>query len=124
MEMHDYYKAIVDVEPSAIVICDTDHTILYMNPAARERYKNRGGDSLLGRSLKNCHNAASNMIMDRIMDWFRASKDNNIMYAYYSECENKDVYVMALRNSAGELIGYYEKHKYLSREKGEPYAGL
>ena len=30
--------------------------------------------------------------------------------------ENKDVYMVALRDDDGTLIGYYEKHEYRNRE--------
>ena len=118
------FKSIVDTDPSAIVICDTDHVIRYMNPAAYERYKNRGGAGLLGSSLLNCHNAHSNEMIEKVMDWFRRSPENNSMYLYYRENENKDVYMIALRDADGELIGYYEKHKYLTRDIQKPYEGL
>ena len=34
---------------------------------------------------------------------------------------NKDVYMIALRNYRGELIGYYEKHEYRTPETEKPY---
>lgn len=37
-------------------------------------------------------------------------------YTSYNEKENKDVYMVALRNEAGELIAYYEKHEYRNQE--------
>lgn len=42
--------------------------------------------------------------------------DNNIMYTYRNDEENKDVYMVALRDDDGTLIGYYEKHEYRNRE--------
>ena len=44
------------------------------------------------------------------------SKDNNIIYTYHNDEENKDVYMVALRDDDGTLIGYYEKHEYRNRE--------
>ena len=46
------------------------------------------------------------------MDWFKKSKSNNKVHTFYNEKENKDVYMVALRDAEGELIGYYEKHEY------------
>ena len=57
----------------------------------------------------------------QVLDWFRASKDNNIVYTFFNEKENKDVYMVALRNDAGELIAYYEKHEYRNRETMRMY---
>ena len=54
-----YFKSIVDQDRCAVVICNTAHEIIYMNPAAAERYAKRGGAALVGQSLLNCHNAQS-----------------------------------------------------------------
>jgi hypothetical protein len=57
----------------------------------------------------------------KVLEWFKESKDNNIVYTFYNEKENKDVYMVALRNDTGELIGYYEKHEYRNRETMKMY---
>lgn len=44
--------------------------------------------------------------------WFDESADNNIFFLYHNEEENKDVYMVALRDENQKLIGYYEKHEY------------
>lgn len=59
MNLNPYFKSIIDQDREAVVICDLDHTILYMNPAAVVVTKNTGGASLLGKSLLNCHNPHS-----------------------------------------------------------------
>ena len=43
-----------------------------------------------------------------------------MIYTSYNENENKDVYMVALRDESGDLIGYYEKHEYRNRET-EPF---
>ena len=35
---------------------------------------------------------------------------------FYNEKKQKDVYMVALRNADGELIGYYEKHESRRRD--------
>ena len=55
-----YFKSIVDQDRLSIVICDLEHTIIYMNPAAIKDYHKYGGAVLIGKSLLNCHNADSN----------------------------------------------------------------
>jgi len=47
-DLNAYFKSIIDQDREAVVICDLDHTILYMNPAAVVDYKKYGGASLLG----------------------------------------------------------------------------
>ena len=38
------------------------------------------------------------------------------IYTYHNEKQNKDVYMVALRDEDGTLIGYYEKHEYRDPE--------
>lgn len=121
MELAQYFKSILDEDKSAVVICDLHHKIIYMNPAACEQYSKRGGAALLGRNLLDCHNAKSVALIEKIVAWFQESKSHNRIYTYYNEKQNKDVYMIALRDEQGELIGYYEKHEYRNRETGALY---
>ena len=58
-DLNAYFKSIIDQDREAVVICDLDHTILYMNPAAVVDYGKYGGAALLGKSLLACHNPHS-----------------------------------------------------------------
>ena len=121
VDLNEAYKSVLEADKAAVVICDLEHTIIYMNPTAINRYEKRGGKSLIGQSLLNCHNDKSREMIIKVLDWFKASKDNNIVYTSYNEKENKDVYMVALRNESGELIAYYEKHEYRNRETMKMY---
>ena len=121
VDLNEAYKSVLEADKAAVVICDLEHTIIYMNPTAINRYEKWGGKSLIGQSLFNCHNDKSREMIIKVLDWFKASKDNNIVYTSYNEKENKDVYMVALRNESGELIAYYEKHEYRNRETMKMY---
>lgn len=121
MELTQFFKGLVDEDRCAVVICDINHRIIYMNPAACERYSKWGGASLLGNSLLDCHNSKSNEMIQKVLEWFKLSKSNNRIYTSYNEKENKDVYMVALRSEQGDLIGYYEKHEYRNRETDSFY---
>ena len=120
-DLNEIYRSVLEADRAAVVVCDPEHTIIYMNPAAVERYQKRGGKDLLGKSLLNCHNEKSREMIGKVLDWFRKSRENNVVYTSYNQKENKDVYMIALRNEAGELIGYYEKHEYRDRETMQMY---
>ena len=75
----------------------------------------------MGTSLLDCHNERSNEMIKRIAEWFGKSRENNLVYTFHNEKENKDVYMAALRDDNGELIGYYEKHEYRNRETMKMY---
>ncbi len=115
------FKSVLEQDRTPIVICDTNHTILYMNEAACVHYKNLGDNSLEGRSLLDCHNEKSCEMIKKIVAWFQESKGNNRIFTYRNEKENKDVYMVALRDEKGVLIGYYEKHEYRNIERAKLY---
>ena len=118
--MIGFYKSIVDQDRSSIVICNLKHEIIYMNPAAVSSYAKRGGDKLIGRNVLDCHNPESREKIQQVVEWFAADESHNIVYTFHNEEQNKDVYMVALRDD-GELIGYYEKHEYRNAETMEPY---
>lgn len=121
IDLNQVYKSVLEADRAAVVICDLDDRIIYMNPAAIRRYEKWGGGALLGKSLLDCHNENSGKMIHKMVEWFRASKDNNLVYFSYNEKENKDVYMVALRDEDGELIAYYEKHEYRNRETMKMY---
>ncbi len=121
IDINAVYKSVLEVDKAAVVICNLDHKIIYMNPAAINRYEKWGGKNLIGQNLLSCHNDKSCEMIVKVLEWFKASKDNNIVYTSYNEKENKDVYMVALRNEVGELIAYYEKHEYRNRETMKMY---
>ena len=116
----NYFKSIIDQDRSSIVICNLKHEIVYMNPTAIKNYEKRGGEKLIGRSLLNCHNAESVKRIQEIVDWFAADENHNLVYTFYNEKQNKDVYMVALREN-GKLIGYYEKHENRNPETKSRY---
>ncbi|MBQ3230076.1 MAG: PAS domain-containing protein [Clostridia bacterium] len=112
------FKSVLEQDKAPVVICDISHTVVYMNPAAVSRYR----VDLTGKSIKECHNAASNEKIDRVLAWFSESTENNIVFTSRNDRENKDVYMVALRDDNKKLIGYYEKHEYRNRESSELYS--
>ena len=121
IDLNQVFKSVLEADRTAVVICDLEHRIIYMNPTAIDRYKKWGGAELLGKSLLDCHNERSREIIRKVVEWFKTSKDNNLVYTFYNEKENKDVYMVALRDDSGELIAYYEKHEYRNRETMKMY---
>ena len=115
-----YYKSIVDQDRAAVVICDLTHEIIYMNPAAELSYAKWGGAALIGKSLLACHNQESREKIQQVVDWFAADESHNIIYTFHNDKQNKDVYMVALRDE-GKLIGYYEKHEYRDAETMKVY---
>lgn len=119
MELSTYFKSIIEQDNAAVVICDLEHTVIYMNPAAKQQYKKYG--NLLGKSLLDCHNDKSRETIKKVVNWFTESENHNLIYTFHNEKQNKDVYMVALRDDNGRLIGYYEKHEYRNPETMQLY---
>jgi PAS domain-containing protein len=120
-ELSTFFKSVLDQDRASIVLCDLNHKILYMNPAAIRNYAKRGGEKLIGQNLFGCHNSHSQELIKKTLDWFQASADHNIIYEFHNEKENRDAYTVALRDEEGKLIGYYEKHEYRNPETAKFY---
>lgn len=114
--LYPFLLSMANEDHSAIVVCNLQHEIIYMNKAAKMRYVKRGGAQLLGGNLLNCHNEQSKLKIEQILHWFDESQEHNRVYTFYNNKENKDVYMIALRDEDGTLIGYYEKHEYRNHE--------
>lgn len=68
---NNFFKSVIDADDAPVVICDLEHTIVYMNPTAVKRYEKRGGAALVGRSIKGCHNGDSNAKIEQVIAWFK-----------------------------------------------------
>lgn len=117
MKLSQFWKSVLEQDLAPVVLCDLEHIIRYMNPAAKTRYKS----DLTGKSIFDCHNAAANEKITRVVEWFAADRLHNRVYTFRNDKENKDVYMIALRGDSGELIGYYEKHEYRTAETMNKY---
>ena len=114
--MEAFYKSVLDADKAPIVLCSLEHTIVYMNKAAAKRYAKEGGFALVGSSLLDCHPPRANGLIEKILAWFGESPEHNVIHTFVNEEENKHVYMIALRDETGSLIGYYEKHAYRNRD--------
>ncbi len=124
MELFPFFKSIIDEDKNPIVICNLDHIIVYANPAACAAYERHGGEALLGKNVMDCHDNKSKMLIQIVVDWFAKDIKNNRTHTFFEKDKNKDIYMVALRDDDGNLIGYYEKHESREREIEEPYANV
>lgn len=119
--MEQFFKSMAEQDRCAVVICNLNHEIIYMNPAAIQNYAKFGGKDCIRRSLLDCHNPVSRERILQVVQWFAEEKSHNLVYTFHNEKQNKDVYMVALRNDEGTLIGYYEKHEYRNIETMKRY---
>jgi len=101
------YRALLDSINSPIVFVDNDHIIRYLNKAARVRYYQlRGNANLIGKSIYDCHNQASQEEMGRLYQRLIAGEDE--IFLNINRFQER-VTVVGVRDADGELLGYYER---------------
>ena len=121
MELVPFLKSVVDNDTDAVVVCDLSHTMIYLNPAAVKRYEKRGGAALVRKSVLDCHNEHSCRMIERVIEWYQKDASHNVVFLGFQEKRGEDLYMIALRDENGKLIGYYEKHACRVRDEAQPY---
>jgi len=104
--MNDSIKtALLDSMKNPVLFADTEHVIRYMNKSAIAHYEQ--GETLLGSSLLDCHNEESRHLMIEILAAMRAGEDERLI----TDNEEHRIYMRAVRDESGALIGYYERYE-------------
>ncbi len=98
-------EAILDSLKDPVLFVDTGHIIRYMNRAAVAYYEE--GEALLGRSLLDCHNERSRQIIKEVLAALEAGEEERLI----SEEEGRRIYMRAVRDRQGRLLGYYERYE-------------
>jgi DUF438 domain-containing protein len=88
-----------------VMFVDMDHVIRYMNKAAIAHFDD--GEALLGRSLMACHNQQSQQVIRQTVPMLQAGADERLI----STGNENRIYMRAVRNVSGEVIGYYERYE-------------
>ena len=96
---------LLDSLKDAFVFCDLDHVIRYMNRAAFARYAGR--PAAVGRSIFDCHNEESNALIIEIVARLLAGEDE----VFLSDRKGEGIFMRAVRDDAGALVGYYERYE-------------
>lgn len=105
--MHDaeFLNALMDSLKNPFMFADTDHVIRYMNRAAIEHYT--GGADLVGTSLLDCHNEASCVMIHEVF----AAMQTGEVERMITDNDKHRIYMRAVRDADGVLIGYYERYE-------------
>ena len=103
-------KLILDSIEHPILFADTDHIIRYLNkPAEKEYYQVRKLKSLIGRKLFSCHPPYAVPTIEKAFDKLVEGEEE--VYLYHSHKKDNDLYLRAVRDKEGKLIGYYQRYE-------------
>ena len=106
--------AILDSLKDPVLFADTEHVTRYMNKAAIAHYDE--GESLIGRSLLDCHNEQSQQQVVEILAAMQAGEEERLI----TDDEEHRIYMRAVRGADGQVLGYYER--YEPPAKGTTYS--
>ena len=107
MEREKMLSYILDSYPYPVVFTDCDHIIRYLNKKAEYfYYQERGYDNLIGKSIFACHNEKSK---EKIIAAVEKLKNHGMERYLGVDAKNLRVYIQAVRNENGELVGYIER---------------
>ena len=99
------FQAFMNSMKNRYMFVDNNHIIQYMNKPALEQYE--GGAKLLGTSIFDCHNEESNKMIKEIY----AKMQNGLEEEMITDNEKYRIYMRAVRDDEGNLLGYYERYE-------------
>jgi PAS domain-containing protein len=97
--------AILDSLKGPLLFADTEHVTRYMNKAAIAYYSE--GESLIGRSLLDCHNEQSQQQIIEILAAMQDGEEERLI----TDNEKHRIYMRAVRGVDGQVLGYYERYE-------------
>ncbi len=105
MTREDLLSLILDSMKDSVVFVDCSHVIRYMNAPARVHYS-RWGD-VIGKSIFDCHNETSSAVIRDCFVRLQAGEEEVL----FTDSEKHRVYMRAVRDGQGTLMGYYERYE-------------
>ena len=102
-------ERLLDSLKDPMVFVDSEHVIRYMNKAAVVAHE--GGLGLIGCSLFDCHNEESKTRILSLFPRLEAGEDEILIV----EEPRRRIYMRAVRDESGRLLGYYERYEEDSR---------
>lgn len=112
MDMEKLLSSFANSIPDPVVITGLDHTVLFVNRAGVELFKE--DESLVGKSVFDCHNQDSRQKMEAVLERLKSGEDEvQITTRQGEDPENRQyTFMRAIKNDDGELIAYYERYMY------------
>ena len=101
-----WMAAILDSLKDPVLVADTEHVTRYMNKAAIVHYEE--GETLIGRSLLDCHNEQSQQMMIEIL---AAMQNEGITEQLITDNEKHRIFMRVVRDADGQVLGYYERYE-------------
>ena len=118
-DLFEFFKGIIDSEEGPIVLCNLDYRIIYENPAAMKYYA--PVSPVTGKLLSTLMDEEMLSKVDMSVEWFKEDIKNNKVFALHDDANNMDMYILAIRNANGELIGFYGRREDRTPDSGKEF---
>jgi DUF438 domain-containing protein len=105
MVTNELLNALLDSLKHPFVFADTQHVIRYVNKTAADRYE--GTPAQVGRSIFDCHDENSKRIILEVFEYLKNGGDEKMI----ADDESQRIFMRAVRDKKGNLIGYYERYE-------------
>jgi DUF438 domain-containing protein len=99
----EIYQALLENLEVPVVFVDNQHFIRFINAAGQKQYAKYG--NILNKSIFDCHNPGSKQ---KILDIY-SQLQAGLPEMLYSENQKQLAFMRAVRDSHGNLLGYYER---------------
>ena len=119
IELNDFFRGIIDSEEGPIVLCNLEYRVIYENPAALRYYTLVS--PMTGKLLSTLmdEEMMSKVVMS--VEWFKEDIKNNKVFALHDNKNNMDMYILAIRNTNGKLIGFYGRREDRNPDQGKEF---
>ena len=121
MELNTFFRSYIETEEEPVVICDLDYRIIYINKASAVANERFGGYAIVGKSLNSLMDLETQSKINMVVEWFKEGRDNNRVFAFHDNKKNLDMYILAIRNGSGDLIGFYGREESRTPDQSRPF---
>lgn len=115
----DFFKGIIDTEEGPIVMCNLDYRVIYENPAAMKYYA--PSSPLTGKLLETLMDEEMMSKVRMSIEWFKEDKKNSKVFAFHDKTNNMDMYILAIRDIDGNLMGFYGRREDRTPDQGKEF---
>ncbi len=112
MDELNLLKYILNSIKHPVVFVDNDHVIRYINKPAEKHYSGKWGE-IRGKSIFHCHNEQSSETIRNVYSEMLDGLEEKMI----TDSEKHRVYMRAVRDDQGELLGYIERYEPPSNRK-------
>lgn len=105
MDREGLLEAFIDSIGHPFLFVDNDHVIRYINAPGLEYYGK--GEELIGKSIFDCHNERSCLIIREVYAAFQTGEDERMI----TDNSKHRVWMRAVRSHDGTLLGYFERYE-------------